>query len=123
LDRFVETSAAGGDKPGAAGEAPVPPAPAVRSPSPGLQRLARPVEIEANARLRPGAEAHRAQLGGVRVHVVERYAEVERELPRIDQREASRRRADDLSQPRRRRLGDRLDVAVGEDALHDRCLN
>src|ERR1700740_3103794 len=72
LDRFAETSAAGGDKPGAAGEAHLPPAPAVRSPSPCLERLARPVEIAANAGLRPGAEAHRAQLGGVRVHVVER---------------------------------------------------
>src|SRR5690242_6820788 len=93
----------------AADDAPLPPASAVAPLRPGLERLARTVEIEADTGLRPGAEAHRAQLGGVRVHVVERYAEVARELSRIDQREGSRRRADDLGQPRRCRLRDRLD--------------
>ena len=46
-------------------------------------------------------------------NIVERNTEVSRQLPRVEQREGSRRRAYDLSEPCCCRLSDRLDIAVG----------
>src|SRR5690349_23486863 len=76
----------------------------------GLQRLACPVEVEADASLRTRAEPHRAQLAGVRVHVMQRDAQLDCELSRVDERERSRGLASDLRELSSRGFGDGLNV-------------
>jgi hypothetical protein len=85
----------------------------------GLQRSARPVEVEPDTSLRSRSKSHGAQLCGVRVDIVERHAKISCQIARTDEPESWRADARDLHDPPGCGLSDGVNVLCAQPWMRD----